>query len=127
MLADMKKSYLYFKTNQDGRAGGYGKFPYHLMSYLFHRSLSHKKGKFNPTSKCDCDLFQYKNESGGNPLHHFCCKLMGLSEQEYLSVLRFGNTLHFKRALKHHKVNGQIIDPCRNYIKLKNTLKITGW
>ena len=115
MLADMKKSYLYFKTNQDGRAGGYGKFPYHLMSYLFHCSLSHKRGKYNPTAKCDCDFFQYDNKRGGNPLHPFCCKIMGLSEQEYVRVLRTGNTIHFKRALKHHKLHGQIIEPCRNY------------
>ena len=61
MLGNMKKSYLYFKTNVDGRVGGYGKFPYHLMSYLFHRSLSHKKGKYNPTAKCETDLFAYQN------------------------------------------------------------------
>ena len=48
---------MYFKTNKDGRTGGHGKFPYHLMSYLFHRSLSHKRGKYNPTAKSDVDLF----------------------------------------------------------------------
>lgn len=52
---------------------------------------------------------------------------MGLSKQEYVKVLRTGNALNFKRAMKHHKLNGQIIEPCRNYQKLKKMLKITGW
>jgi len=66
-------------------------------------------------------------ERGGNPLHHFCCKLMELTEEEYLVVLRTGNTLHFKRALKHKKINNDIVQHCESYIKLKRTLKITRW
>ena len=103
------------------------KFPSHLMSYLFHRSLSHKKGKYNPTNKCDINIVKYLSQRGGNPLHHFCCKLMKLTEEEYLAVAQTGNTLHFKRALKPKKIYNNMVPPCEAYVKLKRTLKITGW
>ena len=76
----------FFKENEDARHGGYAKFLLHLMSYLFHCSLSHKKGKYNLTNKCDIDLYKYLGKRGGNPLHYFYCKLMELTEEEYLAV-----------------------------------------
>ena len=126
MLNVYKHCYRFFKNNMDNRSGGYAKFPYHLLSYLFHRSISRLRGKYNPTSKCDTDLFKYMGKEG-NPLHHFCCTLMELSEEEYITVMRKGNTMHFKRALKPVMKLGGIVQPCDAYLKLKNTLKITGW
>ena len=126
MLNVYKHCYRFFKNNMDNRSGGYAKFPYHLLSYLFHRSLSRLRGKYNPTSKCDTDLFKYMGKEG-NPLHHFCCTLMELSEEEYVTLMRKGNTMHFKRALKPVMKLGGIVQPCDAYLKLKNTLKITGW
>lgn len=127
MLKVMKQCYRYFKDNKSSRRGGYAKFPSHLMSYLFHRSLSHLKGRYNPTNKCDINIVKYLSQRGGNPLHHFCCKLMKLTEEEYLAVAQTGNTLHFKRALKPKKIYNEIVPPCEAYVKLKKTLKITGW
>ena len=58
MLHTFQNCYRYFKDNKDNRSGGYIQFPNHLLAYLFHRSLFHKRGRYNPTNKCDTDLFK---------------------------------------------------------------------
>ena len=126
MLHIFQNCYRYFKDNKDNRSGGYGQFLNHLLAYLFHRSLSHKRGRYNPTNKCDTDLFKYHGVKG-NPFHHFCIKLMNMTEDEYASVVQNGKTLHFKRAMKSKRNCGVTVLPCESYLKLKRTLKIKGW
>ena len=96
------------------------------MAYLFHRSMSGLRGGYNPTNKCDTDLWKYHNVKG-NSFHHFCCKIMEVTKDEYQNVMKNGSTLHFKRAMKPKKVLGGMVEPCDLYLKLKKTLQITGW
>ena len=122
-----RNCYRYFKNNKPNKVGGFGKFPLHLLSYLFHRSISGLKGRYNPTAKCTTDLGEFINVSSGNPLHHFCRKVMNVNEEEYENVLRKGSTLAFKRAMKPYKIMGGTKQPCDDYLRLKKSLKITGW
>ena len=119
--------YRYFKNNKPNKAGGFGNFRLHLLSYLFHRSISGLKGRYNPTKKCCTDLGEYLNVSSGNPFHHFRRKVMDVNEEEYENVLRKGSTLAFKRAMKPYKIMGGTKQPCDDYLRLKQSLKITGW
>ena len=52
---------------------------------------------------------------------------MEVNEEEYQNVLQKGNTMAFKRAMKPYAVLGGTKQPCDAYLKLKKTLKITGW
>ena len=115
----------FFLTDKKKRRGGWGKFPYHLIVYLFFRNESYEKGKFNPTKGQTFNL-----NDGTRPLPRFtifCRSVLKITTSQHNEAFKKGDVFAFKRAMIHKRVNQKTIQICDEFIKLRKRLDITGF
>ena len=112
-------------TDKKKRLGGWGRFPYHLIAYLYFRNESNERDKFNPTKSQKFNL-----TDGNQPIRNFtifCHFVLKLKRSQRDEAYKKGDLFSFKRSLTPKKVNGEIVPLCEPFEKLRKRLNITGF
>ena len=116
---------LIFLTDKKKRVGGWGRFPYHLIVYLYFRNESNEKDKFNPVRSQ-----KFKLTDGNKPLRSFtifCSFVLNITRAQHDEAIKKGDIFSFKRSLTPKRSNGQFVPLCDQFIKLRKRLHITGF